>query len=109
MKHVLTAVLLALGTPLAAQAAEPMGHTEHMEHVDRGAADAQLADGVVKKIDRGTGRITLTHGPLPNGMAGMTMPFKVKDPAWLDRVKEGQKVRFALDEKMVIVRLEAAQ
>lgn len=36
------------------------------------------------------------------------MVFRVKDPAWLTNLKEGQTIRFAIDEAMTIVRLEAA-
>ena len=41
--------------------------------------------------------MTLTHGALPNGMPPMTMAYKVKDTAWLDQLKAGQKIRFATD------------
>jgi len=42
-------------------------------------------------------------------MPGMTMAFRVKDAAWLDKVKEGQKIRFAIDGTMTIIRLETAK
>jgi Cu/Ag efflux protein CusF len=73
------------------------------------AADTALTDGLVKKVDKGMGKLTVAHGPLPNGMPGMTMAFRVKDATWLDKVKVGQKIRFAIDDKMTIVRLETAQ
>jgi len=34
---------------------------------------------------------------LPNGMPPMTMAYKLKDAAWLDKLKAGQKIRFATD------------
>ena len=44
------------------------------------------------------GKLTLRHGPIANlEMPGMTMVFKVADPAMLDGLKEGDKVRFAAD------------
>ncbi len=73
------------------------------------ATDAQLAEGLVKKVDKATGKVTLTHGPLSNGMPGMTMAFKVKDAAWLEQMKAGQTIRFALDGAMTVVRFEAVK
>lgn len=63
-----------------------------------GAAAAQDAamTGEVRKIDEGAGKITLKHGPVPSlGMdEGMTMVYRVKDPALLKQVKVGDKVKF---------------
>jgi Cu(I)/Ag(I) efflux system protein CusF len=52
--------------------------------------------GEVRKIDEGAGKITLKHGPIKNlGMdEGMTMVFRVKDPAMLKQVVVGDKVKF---------------
>lgn len=62
------------------------------------AADA-LSEGTVKKIDKAAGRVTLAHGPLANlNMPGMTMPFAVRDAAWLNKLKPGQKIRFRAEE-----------
>jgi Cu(I)/Ag(I) efflux system periplasmic protein CusF len=62
------------------------------------AASAQDAsiNGEVKKIDAGAGKITLKHGPAKSlGMdEGMTMVYRVKDPAMLGGVKVGDKVKF---------------
>ena len=42
--------------------------------------------------------IALKHGPIKNlDMDGMTMVFRVKDPAMLKAVKEGDKVQFNAD------------
>jgi Cu(I)/Ag(I) efflux system periplasmic protein CusF len=57
-----------------------------------------MTDGEVKKVDKDAGKLTITHGPLTNlDMPGMTMAFRVKDPAMLDQVKEGDKIRFVAD------------
>jgi Cu/Ag efflux protein CusF len=61
------------------------------------AADTAMGEGLVKKVDKTKGTVTLAHGALPNGMPPMTMAYKVKDAAWLDMLKAGQKVRFATD------------
>lgn len=64
-----------------------------------GAAVAQtaMATGEVKKIDEAAGKVTLKHGPIKNldmDEDGMTMVFRVKDPAMLKQVKVGDKVQF---------------
>lgn len=60
---------------------------------------AAMADGEVRKVDMGAGKITIKHGPLANlGMPAMTMVFRAKDPAMLTQVKTGDKVRFAADK-----------
>ena len=60
---------------------------------------AAMVDGVVQKIDKDAGKITLKHGPIPNlDMPAMTMVFRVKDPAMLDAVKSGDKVRFSAEK-----------
>ncbi|MFZ2157144.1 MAG: copper-binding protein [Bradyrhizobium sp.] len=64
-----------------------------------GAAFAQTAmvKGEVKKIDEAAGKITLKHGPIKNldmDEDGMTMVFRVQDPAMLKQVKVGDKVQF---------------
>jgi len=68
-----------------------------------GAASAQahaaLTEGEVRKVDKETKKITIRHGPIANlDMPPMTMVFQVKDPAMLDQVKTGDKVRFAADK-----------
>ncbi|MEB0137138.1 copper-binding protein [Actimicrobium sp. CCC2.4] len=58
-----------------------------------------MTQGEVQKIDKNTGRITIKHGPLLNlGMPGMTMVFRVKDPAMLDKVKPTDKIRFSAEK-----------
>ena len=59
------------------------------------AALAQSYDGEVRKIDKAQGRITLQHGELKAlDMPPMTMVFRVKDPALLDTVAVGDRVKF---------------
>ena len=60
------------------------------------AAQAPLADAEVRKVDKGTGKITLKHGEIRNlDMPPMTMVFGVTDKALLDKVQKGDKVKFA--------------
>ena len=76
-----------------------MGHDD-MKMQSKAPADIQLVEGTVKKVDKAAGKVTLTHGPLTNlGMnMGMTMAFRVKDAAWLDQMKAGDKIRFLADD-----------
>ncbi|OGA70390.1 MAG: hypothetical protein A3G81_34480 [Betaproteobacteria bacterium RIFCSPLOWO2_12_FULL_65_14] len=67
-------------------------------HANHGGDPAALADGVVLAVNRSAGNVTISHGPLLNlGMPAMTMGFEVGDPALLERVKTGDKVRFHAD------------
>jgi Cu(I)/Ag(I) efflux system periplasmic protein CusF len=76
-------------------------------------ASAPLAEGVVRKVDKDAGKLTIKHGPLPNlDMPAMTMVFRAKDPAMLDQVKKGDKVRFEAQDiggQLTVVRIKAAQ
>lgn len=61
--------------------------------------DATLSDGEVRKVDKDAKKITIRHGPLVNlDMPAMTMVFQVKDPAMLDTVNAGDKIRFTADK-----------
>lgn len=85
----LVAAALLASAPAFAQHA-------HAADAQKGAAASRdLADGEVRKVDKAAGKITLKHGPIPSiEMPPMTMVFKVKDPAMLDKVKAGDTVRF---------------
>jgi len=62
-------------------------------------ATVGLSDGEIRKIDKDAQKLTIKHGPLKNlDMPGMTMVFRVKDPAMLDQVKKGDKVRFVAED-----------
>jgi Cu(I)/Ag(I) efflux system protein CusF len=74
MKQKLVALLMMLALPALAQG---------------------LADGEVRKLDKKAGTITIKHGPIPAiDMPPMTMMFEVANPALLDRVKPGDKIKF---------------
>lgn len=82
-------------------------------HTSTGTAMEAMAEGEVRKIDKENQKITLKHGEITNlNMPGMTMVFKVKDPAALDTLKVGDKVRFAAekaDGSIVVTQIEAAK
>ena len=89
MKKALIAAILLMGLPASAQ---------------------QLAEGEVRKMDKKARTVTLKHGPIPSiDMPAMTMVFQVKEPALLDAVKAGDKVRFQaemLDGKATVTKIE---
>ncbi len=59
---------------------------------------AAYTDGVVKRVDKASGRVTISHEAIRNlDMPKMTMPFRVTDPTWLDKLKEGDRIRFAAE------------
>ena len=58
-----------------------------------------LTEGEVRKVDKDAKKITLKHGPIQHlDMPAMTMVFQVKDPAILDTVKAGDKVKFQAEK-----------
>jgi Cu(I)/Ag(I) efflux system periplasmic protein CusF len=60
---------------------------------------ASMAQGEVRKVDRDANKITIKHGPLEAlDMPAMTMVFQVKDPAMLDQVKAGDKIKFEAEK-----------
>ena len=77
------------------------------------AAAVTMVNGEVRKVDKEVGKITLKHDAIPNlEMPGMTMAFRVQEPAMLDKVKEGDKVRFAADKAggtLTVTRIEPAK
>ena len=99
MKKVIVAVLIlgvgafawfSLPSPPPREA--PGGHANH------GGDPNALTDGSVVAVDRAANKVTISHGPIPNlGMPGMTMGFNVSDPALLQALKPGDKVRFHVD------------
>lgn len=77
-------------------------------------AAAETINGEVKKIDENVGKITLKHGAAKSlGMdEGMTMVYRVKDPAMLKQVKVGDKVQFEAedaDSGMIVTKLQKSK
>lgn len=72
-----------------------------------------LTSAEVRKVDKAGKRITLKHEEIKSlDMPPMTMVFRVRDPAMLDRVKLGDKVMFSAenaDGAYTLTTLEIAQ
>ncbi|MDR7377029.1 Cu/Ag efflux protein CusF [Rhodoferax ferrireducens] len=62
-------------------------------------ATLPYTDGEVRKVDLSAQKITLKHGEIKNlDMPPMSMVFQVKDPALLEKVKTGDKVKFTAEQ-----------
>ena len=77
-------------------------------------AQAPMVNGQVTKIDEAAGKVTLKHGPIKklDMNEGMTMVFRVQDPALLKQVKVGDKVRFDADRingQITVTKIEKAK
>ncbi len=70
-----------------------------------------MTEGVVKKINTDTGKITIKHGPITNlDMPPMSMVFGVENKAMLDGLSKGDNVKFYVidkDGKMIIQEIES--
>ena len=104
----LLALICAFSLPAQAQ---------HDHHAAANATStskaAPLTDGVVKKVDKAAGEVVIQHGQLDSiGMPPMTMSFGIADKAWLNKLKAGDKIRFAAELKdgnAIVSRYEAVR
>jgi Cu(I)/Ag(I) efflux system periplasmic protein CusF len=101
------AVLVVLAAPAYAQ----QSTTDHPAHHPAQAQDtATLTEGEIRKVDKDAKKLTIRHGPILNlEMPAMTMVFQVKDPAMLDRLNAGDKIRFFAEKTggaYIVIRIE---
>lgn len=108
------ALLAALALQLAGAAfAQDTDHAGHRP-APTGTTAEVLADGEVRKVDKDARKLTIRHGPLPalDMPAPMTMVYGVKDPALLEQVRPGDKIRFAAEKaggQFIVIRIEPAK
>jgi Cu/Ag efflux protein CusF len=111
MKALVSAIFVAatLGSALPVLAAGDHGGGA----MPMAGATDHMSEGMVKKVDPATGKITIKHGPLKNlGMPPMTMVFKAGSTDMLDKVKPGDAVHFVaedVDGTLTVTRLRSAQ
>ena len=89
-----------LSTAATAQTASQPSRADNKAVAPTSASAAAIAmtDGEIRKVDKDAKKLTIKHGAIKNlDMPGMTMVFHVKDPALLDKVKAGDKVKFKAD------------
>jgi Cu(I)/Ag(I) efflux system periplasmic protein CusF len=108
-------ILVALSLAFSAAPVLAQSKADHDAHHARPAqaADAApLAEGEVRRVDKDAKKITIKHGPLESlDMPPMTMVFQVSDPAMLEQVKAGDKVKFQAEKNggaLTVTRLEPA-
>ncbi len=89
----LNPILLAALLGLSSAAVAPLAQAQQAVI----SKDA-MSEGEIRKVDKDLGKLTIKHGELKNlGMGAMTMVFRAKEPAMLDQVKQGDKVRFVAE------------
>src|SRR5690349_8959476 len=95
----LSSLLAVALTGIALSAFAQQSGVDHSIHHVAQATTAPLTDGEVRKIDMDAKKITIRHGPIVNlDMPAMTMVFQVKEPAMLDKVKTGDKIKFRAEK-----------
>ena len=100
----LSAIALALLSTSAAYANDHTVHVGGHEHSHKAeakvAAQVEMADGEIRKINKNTGKITVKHGKIKSvEMPPMTMVFGVADKAMLEGLSEGDKVKFNVKQE----------
>lgn len=70
-----------------------------MKSEKKGKSQTHKGSGTVSKVDPSKGTVTIAHGPVESmKWPAMTMTFKAKDKAMLDKVKPGDKVDFSFTQ-----------
>ena len=94
----ITTIVLAMAIALPGAAALAQQKMDDMKSVDMGKKPATGAQSVhktkatVKKVDAKAGSVTLAHEPVASlNWPSMTMGFKVKDSALLNKLTEGKR------------------
>jgi len=83
--------------PLGAQTTDHSANSPETTKIAQ--ANAPMTDGEVRKVDIEAKKITIRHGTIENlGMPPMTMVFQAGDPALLEKVKTGDKIRFRAEK-----------
>jgi Cu/Ag efflux protein CusF len=113
MNRTLTATIVTIVAALPLGAVAQDTHTAHHATASAASQQATMTNGVVKRVDKTAGSVTITHEPLTNlGMPAMTMSFLVKDRAWLDGMKVGTPIRFRAENikgELTVVALEQSK
>lgn len=115
MKHISTACVAAAATALLALsgAAFAQATMDHSQMPMASASTPALTDGVVRKIDKDSGKLTIKHGDIKHlDMPPMTMVFTAKDKSLLDTVQVGQAVQFMVvheNSQMVVTEIRPAK
>ena len=113
MNRAIMVVAFAAASGFAGPAVADDAHVKKSAGHGAMQAASEMSEGEVRKVDKEAGKLTLRHGEIKNlEMPPMTMVFRAQDPAMLERVKPGDKVRFTAEQKagaLVITRIEPAK
>lgn len=92
---------LSLSAPVLAQSGghDHAGHAAQAAPAATKAAELPLVDAEVRRVDTAQNKLALRHQHIPNlDMPPMSMVFQVADPALLNGLKAGDKLRVTIDE-----------
>jgi len=68
-----------------------------------------VGQGIVQKVVAEDRRVVIAHDDIPGFMKAMTMSFEVRNPALLEKLTPGERVRFTLektDQTLYLVAVE---
>lgn len=83
------------GTQSVSAVPAPSDAPKTLQAPSSGGSDARA---IIRSINIQQGKVKLKHGPIERlGMPGMTMVFRVKDPAILKQVQEGEEVGVTIE------------
>jgi Cu(I)/Ag(I) efflux system protein CusF len=107
----MTTFSIAIAVGLTSASLAFANHIPHHATDTRSSeAVAAMSEGVVRKVDKENGKITIRHGELKNlGMQPMTMVFRIKDVAMLEQTKAGDKINFVAENtggQLTVTQLE---
>lgn len=113
MYNIIFTVALAAALTAPAYSQQQGADPAALQAAQAKTSAAAMADGEVRRIDKAAQKITLRHGPIQNlDMPPMTMVFQVRDPALLDKVNTGDKVKFNAEKipgGYAVTHIETAQ
>jgi Cu/Ag efflux protein CusF len=92
-RYLLLALIAPLATALPSFAAQDMNSMPGM------TAAGGKAEGTVNKVDAASGKVNISHGPIPSlKWPAMTMDFDLKNKADAAKLKPGQRITFELEK-----------
>jgi Cu(I)/Ag(I) efflux system protein CusF len=100
MKRVLLIAALSVFVPASFAQMKGMEMKDMPMKMGEGkAGETHKGKGTVKSVDHKKGTVSLAHDPVKSmNWPAMTMSFKAKDKAMLDKVKAGAKVEFSFEQ-----------
>ena len=105
------AIALA-GTGFSTISLAQMDHSAHGAPAAKPApAVAAMEQGIVKKVDRASKKVSVAHEAQKGGMPAMTMVYTIKDTSVLEKLQVGQSIRFVTDaaDSSSLLRIESVK